>query len=140
MLGDRLHFRRSSGLHLLLRLLSVVAALLVLCVSSRASAAGNQAVPMCGDRNESIAAPPIFRAYQAGSITASPCHSDELQVGSSAPLAPERIVIQERPERVLGFGSLLIAQSQSSLVSIAGASTAPELPGFVDSLFRPPRA
>jgi hypothetical protein len=133
---------RSSGLRLLLRLLSVVAALVVLSVSGRASAASNpnRVVPMCGDRNESIAAPPIFRAQDTGVIVAGPCHSDELHVGSSAPLTPERIVIQERPERVLGFRALCLAQSPSSLLSVERADAVLERPGFVSALLRPPRA
>lgn len=132
---------RSSGLRCLVRLLSVVAALVVLSVSGRASAASNpNVVPMCGDRNESIAAPPIFRAQDSGSIVARPCHSDELRLGKSVPLAPERIVIQERPERVLGFGALCLAHSDSSLLSVERAAAVLERPGFVSALLRPPRA
>jgi len=133
---------RSSGLRLLLRLVSVVAALVVLSVSGRAAAASNpnQAIPMCGERNESIAAPPIFRAHEPGRIVAGPCHMDELRLGKSAPLAPERIVIQERPERVLGFASLCLTQSASALLSVERAAAALERPGFVSALLRPPRA
>jgi hypothetical protein len=133
---------RSSGLRLLLRLLSVVAALAVLSVSGRASAATNPnpVVPMCGDRNESIAAPPIFRAHDSGSIVALPCHSDELHLGKTTPLAPERSVIQERPERVLGFATLRLAQSESCRLSVEQAVRALERPGFVSALLRPPRA
>ena len=138
-MGDRTRSSRSSGLRLLLRLASLVAALCVLCVSSRASAASTP-VPMCGDRNESIAAPPIFRVYQAGSIVALPCHANALDVGHPVPLSPERIVIQERPERVLGFGALCLAQTVSSRLSVAIESRALARPGFADALFRPPRA
>ena len=63
-MGTRPHAISSSGLRFLLRLLSVVAALFVLSVSGSASAATNAAVPMCGDHNESISAPPIFRASE----------------------------------------------------------------------------
>lgn len=133
---------RSFGLRLLLRLVSVVAALVVLSVSGRASAASspNPIVPMCGERNESIAAPPIFRAYNPGSIVAGPCQSDELRIGQTAPFSPERVVIQERPERVLGFGALRLAQSRSSLLSVERAARALERPAFVSALLRPPRA
>ena len=138
-MGDRTRSIRSSGLRLLLRLLSVVAALFVLSVSGRAAAATNTAVPMCGDHNESVAAPPIFRGVRADSLRALPCHApDELGVGQRAPLAPERVIVHERPERVLGFGALRIAHSASSRISIASASQALERPGFVGTLFRPP--
>jgi hypothetical protein len=130
---------RSSGLRLLVRLVSVVAALVVLSVSGRASAAMS-AVPMCGDHNESVAAPPIFRAHEPGRIFAGPCHFDELQLGKTAPLAPERIVIQERPERVLGFASLCLTQSASARLGVHHADRVLERPGFVNQLLRPPRA
>jgi hypothetical protein len=117
-----------------------VAALFVLSVSGRASAATSPGVPMCGERNESVVAPPIFRANDLGSIVASPCHSDELQLGQGAPLAPERIVIQERPERVLGFASLCLAQSVSARLSVERAARVLQRPGFVSALLRPPRA
>ncbi|HKY34486.1 MAG TPA: hypothetical protein VJN18_00990 [Polyangiaceae bacterium] len=139
-MGDFHRTARSSGLRFLLRLASVVAALVVLSMTSRASAATSPAVPMCGERGESIDAPPIFRAYQPTIAFATPCHQDELVAGHSAPLAPERIVVQERPERVLGFGALGIAQSESSRLAIATTAGVLERPGFVESLFRPPRA
>jgi hypothetical protein len=144
-MGDRTHSLRSSGLRLLLRLLSVVAALVVLSVSGRASAATrlptDLPVPMCGDHNESIAAPPIFRATESGSLRALPCHApDQLGQSPSAPMAPERVVVQQRPESVLAFAALSIVQSASSRVSIASASQAPERPGFVGTPFRPPCA
>ena len=138
-MGDRTRSFRSSGLRLLVRLLSVVAALFVLSLSSRASAATNAPVPMCGDHNESVAAPPIFRGVRADSLRALPCHApDQLGASPNAPLAPERVIVHERAERVLGFGSLRIAQSASSRISIASASQALERPGFVGTLFRPP--
>jgi hypothetical protein len=132
---------RSSGLRLLVRLVSVVAALVVLSVSGRASAASAVgSVPMCGDHNESVAAPPIFRAHEPGRIVAGPCHFDELRLGKTAPLAPERIVIQERPERVLGFASLCLAQSASARLGVDRADRALDRPGFGGDLLRPPRA
>jgi hypothetical protein len=137
-MGDRSRFSSSSGLRFLLRLASLVAALLVLSTSGRAAAM--TAVPMCGERAESIAAPPIFRAHDDGTIVAAPCHVEQLEAGRSAPPAPERVVVQERPERVLGFSALCLAQTRSLRLSIASASQALERPGFVDSLFRPPRA
>lgn len=138
-MGDRTRSLRSSGLRLLLRLLSIVAALFVLSVSGRAAAASNAPVPMCGDHNESVAAPPIFRGARTDGLRALPCHAPgQLGASPSVPMAPERVVVHERPERVLGFGSLRIAQSESSLVSIASASQALERPGFVGTLFRPP--
>jgi hypothetical protein len=145
-MGDRSRPLRSSGLHLLLRLLSVVAALAVLCVSGRASAASLPApdaglnVPMCGEHAESIAAPPIFRAYEPGTLIASPCQAPtELQVGTSVPLGHERVVVHERPERVLGSAQLGVASGESSLLAIATARAQAPRPGFVVSLFRPPR-
>ncbi len=140
-MGDRTCSFRSSGLRLLLRLLSVVAALFVLSVSGRAVAAPNAPVPMCGDHNESIAAPPIFRGVRAESLRAIPCHApDQLGTSPSAPVAPERLTVHERPERVLGFGALRVTQSASSRISIASTSRALERPGFVGTLFRPPCA
>ncbi len=139
-MGDRTRSLRSSGLRLLLRLLSVVAALFVLSVSGRASAATtNAAVPMCGDHNESVAAPPIFRGVQTDCLRPLPCHGpDQLGSSPSAPVAPERSIVHQRPERVLGFGSLRIAHSESSRISVARASQALERPGFVGTPFRPP--
>lgn len=142
-MGDRTHSLSSSGLRFLLRLLSVVAALLVLSVSGRASAAARAPtdlpVPMCGDHNESIAAPPIFRATESGSLRA--CHPpDQLGQTRSAPMAPERVVVQQRPESVLAFGALGVVQCASSRVSIASASRALERPGFFGTPFRPPCA
>jgi hypothetical protein len=140
-MGIRPHAISSSGLRLLLRLLSVVAALFVLSLSGRASAATNAAVPMCGEHNESIAAPPIFRASETGSLRALPCHApDALSTSPSAPIAPERVIVQERPEKVLGFGVLRVARGASSRVSIASAGRTLERPGFAGTPFRPPRA
>src|SRR5258705_2935835 len=140
-MGNRSHFRRSSGLRFLLRLLSVLAALCVLSVSGRASAAPSNAVPMCGEHNESVAAPPLFRLSDDGSIRALPCHaSSELGVSQGGPILPEPVIVYERPERVLGLGALLIAQSESSLLSIDGASRELARPGVDGSLCHPPRA
>jgi hypothetical protein len=136
----------SSGLRLLLRLLSVVAALFVLSVSGRAAAATGQlpsdaAVPMCGEHNDSVEAPPIFRGVGRSALRALPCHApDQLGVGQSAPSAPKPVLVFERPERVVAFGSLRIAESASSRISIASASRSLERPGFVGTPFRPPRA
>jgi len=88
----------SSGLRLLLRLLSVVAALFVLSVSGRAAAATGQlpsdaAVPMCGEHNDSVEAPPIFRGVGRSALRALPCHApDQLGVGQSAPSAPKPVL------------------------------------------------
>jgi len=141
-MGDRSRSHSSSGLRLLVRLVSVVAALFVLSVSGRAAAAtANAAVGMCGDRNESIAAPPIFRATESGILRALPCQApDELGLGRTAPMTPERLTVHQRPEQVVAFGALSITQSGSSRVSIASASRAPERPGFVGTPFRPPCA
>jgi hypothetical protein len=138
-MGDRPRSSSCSGLRLLLRLVSVLAALCVLCVSGRASAV-TAPVPMCGERNESIAAPPIFRAHDAGSISASPCRSDGLEVGKSAPFSPERQVVPERSERVLGFGALRLTESASSRLPIVNAALGFARPSHTSALFRPPRA
>lgn len=140
-MGDR-SSSCSPGLRLLSRLVSVVAALFVLSVTGRASATANLAVPMCGEHNESIAAPPIFRSLvDGGSIRATPCQAPSgFAVGQDAPAPSERsVVVYERPERVLAFGVLSMAQTDSSRLSIARASLAPERPGFAGTLFRPPR-
>jgi len=139
-MGDRPH-SRSTGLHLLVRLLSVVAMLTVLCVSSRASAAPlTGTVPMCGEHNESVAAPPIFRAVDASSLQALPCQgATQFGANPSAPPPPERAVVWERPERVLPFSALFVAQSESSRASIPETSFALERPGFTAAPFHPPR-
>jgi hypothetical protein len=40
---------------------------------------------------------------------------------------------------VLGFGSLLVAQTASARIPVSAASRAVLRPGFVLTLFRPPR-
>lgn len=139
-MGDVSRSVSSSGLRFLLRLVSVVAALVVLCVTQKASAA-MVAVGMCGERAETIEAPPIFRAVNDdGSISALPCRGPlDALTDRGAPLAPERIVVWERPERVLGFGSLVVAQTQAARVPVSATSRALVRHGFVDTLFRPPR-
>ena len=140
-MGDRSRSLSSSGLRLLLRLVSVVAALFVLSVSGRAAAATLPSVPMCGEHNESVAAPPIFRAIDSGSIRALPCHSPmELGVSPTTPASPERVIVYETPERVLAWSSLGVAEGEASRISIAIAATALSRPGFVGTPFRPPRA
>jgi len=142
LMGDRSRSLSSSGLRLLLRLVSAVAALVVLSVTQRASATALVGtVPMCGEHNETIAAPPIFRVVDEGTISSAPCQGPEqLATGQGAPLAPERVIVYERPERVLGFSSLFIAQSESARVPVQSATAALERPGFVVTPFRPPRA
>lgn len=140
LMGDLSRSVRSSGLRLLVRLVSVVAALVVLSITQKASAA-MVAVGMCGERNETIEAPPIFRAVNDdGTIGSAPCRapSDTFTNGGT-PLTPERVIVYERPERVVGFASLLVAQSESARMPVVGAALVPALPGFVDTLFRPPR-
>ena len=130
----------SSGLRLLVRLLSAVAMLTVLCVSGRAAATPlSGTVPMCGEHNESVAAPPIFRALDDAAISA-PCHpQSELGVGSGAPTPPERVMVYERPERVLGSAGLHVAEDASTRLPLDGARAARPRPGFGASPFRPPR-
>ncbi len=115
--------------------------LTVLCVSGRAAATPlTGTVPMCGEHNESIAAPPIFRALDDASITSLPCQvPSELAIGQSAPAAPERVMVYERPERVLGSAGLHIAAGAAKLLPVDCARTASPRPGFSASLFRPPR-
>jgi hypothetical protein len=140
-MGDRSRFSRSSGLRLLLRLLSVVASLFVLSVTQRAFAAttGSTPVPMCGEHNESIEAPPIFRPTASGELRN--CQApDQLERGQQAPLAPERVLVPERPERALGFASLFIVQAESARLHIDAAAQLPVQNAFVATPFRPPRA
>jgi hypothetical protein len=140
-MGDRSH-SRSSGLPLIIRLLSVVAMLTVLCVSHRASAAPLLGTaPMCGERNESVAAPPIFRALDDSAIDVSPCQaSSDLVTGQSAPRAPDRVIVHERPERVLGSAGLYVAEGASTLLQVDECSAALPRAGFAEALYRPPRA
>jgi hypothetical protein len=145
-MGDRSFSPRSSGLRLLLRLVSMVAALWVLCLSGHAAAAtvpasGTTAVPMCGERNQSIEAPPIFRVDDSGVLRAMPCHGpDEFAAGQGAPSGPKRVVVHERAEQVLPFRALCLTQAASSRLGVTIESQAPRLPGFVATLFRPPQA
>lgn len=141
-MGYRASRKQSSGLSFLVRLVSCVLALFVLCVTGRASAApSNQAVPMCGERNESIAAPPILLPTDGGSLRATPCKpGDVLGTSPNAPPAPERVIVYERPERVLGAGALCVESGSSSRLGIGGGASALDRPGFVGTLFRPPRA
>jgi hypothetical protein len=139
-MGDR-PSSSSSGLRLLLRLLSAVAMLMVLCVSGRAAAAPlTGSVPMCGEHNESVAAPPIFRALDDAAINALPCQApSELGVGQSAPAAPERVIVYERPERVVGFAALRIATGPCLRLPVAAARAVLQRPGFAVSPYRPPQ-
>lgn len=139
-MGDRSHFHSSTGLRLLARLVSLLAALLVLSLSGRAMAAGPTTVPMCGERNESVAAPPIFWAHDSGSLSAGPCHPDKLQLGHQLPPAPERSVLPSRTERALHVATLGITRSAGTRLAIAASAEVDALPGHAGLLFRPPRA
>jgi hypothetical protein len=130
---------RSSGLRFLIRLVSVVAALFVLAVTGRASAAPTP-VGMCGERNESVEAPLFLRIIDDGVIRAAPCQSEPQHAWTDhVPLGPERVIVYERPERVLGFGALCVAQTESARLPIAIASRELVRPGFGVTPFRPPR-
>lgn len=133
--------RSSAGFRLLLRLLSTVAALCVLSLSGRAQATPlTGTAPMCGEHNESVAAPPIFRASDDGSITSLPCQAPEqIRSGHGLPLAPERVSVYERPERVLGSPALHVAEDASSRLPVARAGFVLPRPGFGATLLRPPR-
>lgn len=140
-MGDRPRFLSSSGLRCLLRLVSVVAALFVLSISSRASATPLPAVPMCGENNESVAAPPIFRSVDSASLQARQCQGPlELGVAQGAPITPERVVVYETPERVLPFAALRLTQSESARLAVPVPSFVLARPGFVGAPFRPPQA
>ncbi|HVY26230.1 MAG TPA: hypothetical protein VHB79_06740 [Polyangiaceae bacterium] len=140
-MGDRSRSLSSSGLRLLLRLVSVVAALVVLSISSRASATPLAAVGMCGDNAESIAAPPIFRSVDGSSLSARPCQAPEqLGFAQGAPVTPERVIVYEAPERVLPFAALRVTQSESSRLAVPVSSCELERPGFAGAPFRPPQA
>jgi len=117
-----------------------MAALLVLSWSERASAAARPSIPMCGERNESVAAPPIFRAQGSASISAGPCHSDELRLGKSLPLAPELRVVPDKPERVLSLAALGLARSAGMRLSVPPRTEVHDLPGHPGLVFRPPRS
>lgn len=139
-MGDRPSFS-SSGLRLLVRLLSAVAMLLVLSVSGRAAATPlTGTVPMCGEHNESIAAPPIFRALDDASIDTLPCQPrDLLGAGQSTPVAPERALVHERPERVMGSAGLHVAASAVLRLPVSNPLRELSRPGFASSPFRPPQ-
>lgn len=115
--------------------------LTVLCVSSRAAAAPlTGTVPMCGERNESIAAPPIFRAVDDAAIDARPCHGPlDLAFEHGAPPAPERVMVHQRPERVLGTAGLHVAESAGTRLPVLAEGAALPRPGFAQALYRPPR-
>jgi hypothetical protein len=48
-------------------------------------------------------------------------------------------VVHERTEQVLPFSSLRLTQTQASRLEIRAAECPPRAPGYVDTLFRPPR-
>ena len=140
-MGDRSRFLSSSGLRLLVRLASVVAALVVLSISSRASASPLPAVPMCGERNESVAAPPIFRGADGSTLQAAPCQApEELGFAQGTPVTPERVLVHEAPERALPFAALRITHSESARLDVPISGFELERAGFVGAPFRPPQA
>jgi hypothetical protein len=129
----------SRPLRALLRLLSLAAAALVLGVSVPAAAADTRAVPMCGEHNESVAAPPTFRSQNVGSI-AAPCKQLPSfdHAAPSAP-APERVAVPDRPERALPSGALYLALGASKRIGILAAERAVSSTAHARLPYRPPR-
>jgi hypothetical protein len=112
-------------------------AALVLMLSPQAFA--TTLVPMCGERAETIAAPPPMRGAVDTSISA-PCNAPvELAVDPIAPSrTPDLAAPQESPPRLPPVYYRLPRRPGAAL-EIADAQRGGDRPGFSRGLDRPPR-
>jgi len=113
----------------------------VLCLgwAARASAA----VPMCGARGQSIAAPPIGTPTSDAALSAgTPCEqAGPLRaVGVPQREAPQQLSFYELPIRALPTLPRIARCPLVARVSPAGADSALVATGFARSIDRPPRA
>jgi len=131
-----------SAIHLrrdwLVRLCALTAFVLSLAWAESASAA----VPMCGARAQTVAAPPIGTPASSDSVSAgSPCDGrSPLRIaGTPQRDAPEKLSLPELPIRALPILPRLAACPVASRVSTAAAEHELLATGFARSIDRPPR-
>ena len=123
----------------LVQLCTLTAFLLSFAWGSSASAA----VPMCGMRAQTIAAPPIGTPASSDSVSAgSPCDERSLLqlAGSPQRDAPEKLSFPELPIRGLPIVPRLFASPVVARVNTAAAEHELLATGFARSIDRPPRA
>jgi hypothetical protein len=113
----------------------------VLCLGWAASASA--AVPMCGARGQSIAAPPIGTPTSDAALTAgAPCEqAGPLRaVGVPQREAPQQLSFYELPIRALPVLPRIAPSPISGRLSPAAADHELIATGFARSIDRPPRA
>jgi len=113
----------------------------VLCLAWAASASA--AVPMCGARGQSIAAPPIGTPASDAALSAgTPCEqAGPLRaVGVPQREAPQPLSFYELPIRALPVWPRIAPAPVSARVSPAAAEHELAASGFTRSVDRPPRA
>ncbi|MES1176222.1 MAG: hypothetical protein ABUL62_18010 [Myxococcales bacterium] len=113
----------------------------VLCLGWAASASA--AVPMCGARGQSIAAPPIGTPTSDAALSGgAPCEqAGPLRaVGVPQREAPQQLSFYELPIRALPTLPRIAPCPVTARVSPAAAETELIATGFARSIERPPRA
>jgi hypothetical protein len=101
------------------------------------------AVPMCGLRAQTVAAPPIGTPASSDSVSATgPCDERAPLRVASVPHrdAPEKLSLPELPIRALPFALRLAVCPVAARVSTAAAEHELLATGFARSIDRPPRA
>lgn len=97
------------------------------------------AVPMCGENAESIEAPPSMRAASDASLDPAPCGSTDEAIQRGVPGdRPVERVVPEGPPRMLPLVHPLPASPKYERVERRDVLDQAR-PGFVESLYRPPR-
>jgi len=122
----------------LVRLCTLTAFVLCLGWASSASAA----VPMCGMRAQTVAAPPIGTPASSDSVSAgSPCQDGSpLRIASTPQReAPEKLSFPDLPIRALPILPTLGASSAAARTSSAAPDHELLATGFARSIDRPPR-
>ncbi len=123
----------------LVRLCTWTAFVLALAWVPSASAA----VPMCGARAQTVAAPPIGTPASSDSVSAgTPCDQRESLRLAGAPQreAPEKLSFPELPIRALPILPRICACPVTARVSTAASEHELLATGFARSIERPPRA
>ncbi|MEO6603569.1 MAG: hypothetical protein ABIQ16_27040 [Polyangiaceae bacterium] len=113
----------------------------VLCLSWAGSASA--AVPMCGARGQSIAAPPIGTPTSDAALSAgSPCNeaSPLRALGAPPREAPQHLSFYEIPIRALPVFPSIAPCPVAVRLSPAAADDDLLATGFAQSIDRPPRA
>jgi len=122
----------------LVQLCTLTAFVLSLAWVSNASAA----VPMCGMRAQTVAAPPIGTPANSDSVSAgTPCDErSPLQIGSAPQReAPEKLSLPELPIRALPVLSALAQCPVAGRLNTALPEHELLATGFARSIDRPPR-